>query len=77
MFVLFVLLFSCTNEKGARKALLDSGFHPIEVGGYDWWGCGENDLYSTKFLAYSSDSTRIVKGCVCEGLFKSKTIRVD
>lgn len=68
---------SCTNEKGARKALLDSGFYPVEVGGYDWWGCGENDFYSTKFVAYSNDSSRVVKGCVCEGLFKSKTIRVD
>jgi hypothetical protein len=42
--ILFTL-FSCTDEKGARKALLDAGYHPISVGGYAFWGCGEGDTF--------------------------------
>lgn len=66
-----------TNKKGATKALTDAGYHPIEVGGYAWFSCSDNDFYATKFKAYSADSTRIVTGCVCQGLLKGKTIRLD
>lgn len=66
-----------TNEKAANRALKDAGYHPISVGGYGWFDCSEDDFYKTRFSAYSSDSTRIVNGCVCQGLFKGKTIRLD
>ena len=73
-----LILASCmTDVKSAKHALIDAGYHPITVGGYDWLGCGQDDFYSTKFKAYSSDSTRIVKGCVCGGIFKGQTIRLD
>lgn len=79
--ILFVftvfLLSSCTDEKAAREALLDAGYHPISVGGYAFWGCGEGDTFHTKFSAYSPDSTRIVRGVVCSGILKGKTIRLD
>lgn len=72
-----LLIISCTNKEDATKALLDASYHPIEVGGYGWFDCGQDDFYSTRFKAYNSDSTRIVTGCVCSGLFKGKTIRLD
>jgi hypothetical protein len=73
-----LLALNCTNKNGATDALLDAGYHPIKVGGYSFFGCSEEDFYSTRFKAYSSDSTRIVSGQVCEGLFfKGKTIRID
>jgi hypothetical protein len=75
--IIAVVSTSCTNKKGAEQALLDAGYHPIKVGGYAWFGCGEDDFYHTKFEAYNSDSTRIVKGQVCQGLLKGKTIRID
>jgi hypothetical protein len=75
--LLLTLVFSCTNEKGAEKALKDTGYHPIKVGGYGWFDCAEGDKYATRFEAYSHDSTRIITGCVCEGFFKGKTIRLD
>lgn len=78
--ILFALLafFSCTDEKGATKALLDSGYKPIEVGGYGWFCGSKNDTYVTKFKAYSpNDSTRIVTGVVCRGWFKGSTIRLN
>jgi hypothetical protein len=75
--VIVVLLASCTNKSATEKALLDAGFHPIEIGGYSFFGCSEDDIYKTKFKAYSPDSSRIVKGCVCKGIFKGNTIRLD
>lgn len=75
--ILCIGLGSCTNKKGARKALLDAGYHPIKVGGHAFFGCGKGDTYATKFKAYSPDSSRIVTGCVCQGLLKGKTIRLD
>ena len=66
--IIIVIAFaSCTNKEGAEKALKDAGYHPKEVGGYGLFSCGEDDFYSTKFVAYSNDSSRIVEGCVCEG----------
>jgi hypothetical protein len=76
-----VLIFSGngfgTNREAATKALLDSGYHPIDVGGYGILKCSEDDWYKTNFRAYSPDSTRIVTGCVCQGFFKGSTIRLD
>lgn len=70
-------LMSCTNPSGAKKALIDSGYHPIEVKGYGWFDCSESDVYATRFKAYSADCTRVVTGCVCQGFFKGKTVRLD
>ena len=80
LFLLFSLLLlgsSCTNNSKAKKALLQAGYHPIEVGGYGLWKCGEDDTFATKFKAYSPDSTYIVKGVVCGGWLKGSTIRLD
>lgn len=85
-FILFVITFffvivmigdSMDKPKSATEALLDAGYHPIDVGGRAWFKCSEGDVFSTKFRAYSPDSSRIVTGCVCEGFFKGKTIRLD
>lgn len=79
VFVLLVSLvsISCTDDKAAKEALKDAGYHPISVGGYGWLDCGKGDFYATRFKAYSADSSRKVSGCVCQGLFKGKTIRLD
>jgi len=75
--LLVLLTTSCTNPEGANKALIDAGYHPVEVKGYGWFDCSDDDLYSTRFRAYSADSSHIVTGCVCQGLLKGKTIRLD
>lgn len=77
--VLFVaMLFSaCTDERGARNTLIGAGYHPMRVGGYGWASCGESDVFSTRFTAWSPDSTRKVSGCVCRGWLKGNTIRFD
>lgn len=66
-----------TKKEEARDALISAGYHPIDVGGYDYFNCSEDDIYKTRFTAYSPDSSKIVKGCVCQGFFKGKTIRLD
>lgn len=75
--IVSICLFSCTDKKSAKKALLDSGFHPIEVGGYGWFDGSKDYIFKTRFKAYSPDSSRIVSGCVCSGLFKGSTVRID
>ena len=68
---------SCTDVEGSRKALKDAGYHPIHVGGYDMFNGDKSDFYITKFKAYTADSSAIVTGVVCKGIFKGKTIRLD
>ena len=77
--VLALMLISCTDSEGARKVLLDAGYKPISIGGYGWFCGSKGDNYVTKFKAYSpNDSTRIVTGVVCRGIFfKSSTIRLN
>jgi hypothetical protein len=75
--VTLFLIVSCTNISGTEKALHDLGYYPIEVGGYGWFDCGKDDFFATRFKAYSQDSSRVVSGCVCEGVLKGKTIRLD
>lgn len=68
-------LAGCTNPSGAREALLDAGYTNIEIGGYDAWGCGEDDTFATKFTA-TGPTGRQVRGVVCAGAFKGETIRL-
>lgn len=76
--VIAISLTSCfTDVEGSKKALIESGYHPISVGGYGWFSGGKEDFFVTKFKAYSTDSTQIVTGVVCKGIFKGKTIRLD
>ena len=65
----------CTAPKQAREVLLDAGYSEVEMGGYDWFGCSEDDALRTKFKA-KGPTGRPVQGVVCAGLFfKGATIR--
>ena len=75
--ICFTLTSCFTDVKGSKDALLKSGYHPIEVGGYGFFSAGKEDFFVTKFKAYSPDSSQIVTGVVCKGIFKGKTIRLD
>lgn len=74
--VLFLGLVACSDPEGARKALLDDGIEPTEVGGYGWWSCDKNDTFSTRFTGKRANG-RVVSGTVCSGWFKGHTIRYD
>jgi hypothetical protein len=70
------LLAGCTDGSGARRVLEAQGFREIEITGYRFWGCGEQDTYKTGFsaLAVSGDK---VTGIVCGGWLKGSTVRFD
>lgn len=80
--VLFVVFFvvamtGCTDADGARSVLLDQGYSNIEITGYEFFGCGEDDTYQTGFEATAPSGRRVV-GIVCKGLlFKGSTIRIS
>lgn len=75
-FCIFSLL-SCTDNNGTRDILIKSGYTPLEVGGYRWFGGNKSDFYCTNFKAISPHGDTIT-GYVTKGLlFKGKTIRLD
>ncbi|MFE9084871.1 hypothetical protein ACQKKG_08300 [Brevundimonas sp. NPDC003935] len=68
-------LSACTAPTQSREVLLDAGYSNIEIGGYDWFGCSEDDALRTKFKA-TGPTGRKVEGVVCAGMFfKGATIR--
>ena len=73
---LFALsLSACSNSEDAYRALSNAGYTNITTKGYDWFACGQDDFYHTKFTA-TNPSGKQVNGVVCSGLlFKSATIR--
>lgn len=65
---------ACTDKKTARKTLDNAGYSDVEVGGYGFFACGRDDSFSTKFKARNPVGKE-VSGVVCNGWFKSGTIR--
>lgn len=78
--VLLVILFmlsACTDPPTAERALDDMGMKNIHVGGYSWFGCGQDDWYATKFTAINQNG-KYVAGVVCNGIwFKNSTVRFE
>ena len=77
MVYFFIVPTTCTDEDGARSALIKAGYHPIEVGGYAFFTGSSGDAYITKFKAYTADSSQIVTGVVTTSMSKRKTIQLD
>lgn len=78
IFILILLLISscnCTNEKDADRALKALGFTEVQVTGYNWFACSEDDWYHTGFKAINPKG-ELIYGTVCSGLlFKNSTVR--
>ncbi|VVE90780.1 hypothetical protein [Pandoraea bronchicola] len=74
---LLALLSACTDPDAARRALEGAGYTNIHIDGYSFFGCGDNDDYSTAFTA-TGPSGVPVAGAVCSGfLTKAATIRIN
>jgi hypothetical protein len=70
-----MLLTGCDDPKTARHALDNAGYSDIQVGGYDFFMCGKDDDFATKFTA-RNPAGRLVSGAVCSSWFgKGATIR--
>jgi hypothetical protein len=77
LMIVLVLMFAivgCTNEPDTRSALESMGYTDIAFTGYEFYGCGKGDVYSTGFEATGPTGKKI-KGVGCSGFFKGTTIR--
>ncbi len=74
LFALALLVLSCTDEEGSRKALVAQGFTDIQFTGYQAFDCSDDDNYATGFRAKNPNGI-MVEGTVCCGIWKKCTIR--
>jgi hypothetical protein len=69
-----LIVFGCTDADRAYQTLLNAGFSDVEITGYSFFGCSEDDVFHTKFTARNAHGN-YVDGVVCSGWFKGATIR--
>lgn len=69
-------LSACTNADKSFRALEGAGYTQIQMNGYSFFGCGEDDAFHDSFTAKGANG-KPVKGVVCSGWFKGSTIRLD
>lgn len=74
--VLMAAVAGCTAPTKATKVLKDQGYTDIQITGYSWFMCSEQDTFSTGFRA-TAPSGAVVTGAVCSGFFKGYTIRFN
>jgi hypothetical protein len=65
----------CTRPEQAEMALEANGYTNIQINGHAWFVCGEDDDFSTSFIATGPGGDR-VHGAVCSGILKGATVRV-
>lgn len=72
-----IALCGCTQQDTARRILEDAGYTNVQLQGYAFLACSEDDTYHDAFTA-TNPNGRHVSGTVCAGmLFKNSTIRFD
>jgi hypothetical protein len=76
LYLTLVMCVGVTDEAGARKTLQQSGYKNISITGYRWFMAGQNEWYSTGFIATSPNGTE-VSGAVTRGFLRGNTIRFD
>jgi hypothetical protein len=64
------------NPDRAKSALEAQGLTNVQIGGYAFWGCGENDTFRSSFTATGANGQQ-VSGVVCSAWFKGMTVRYD
>ncbi len=77
--LLVIGLTACTDAGTATRILKAQGYKDVQITGYRFFGCGEQDQYRTGFKAIGPSGDQ-VEGVVCSGisfLGKSSTVRID
>ena len=70
-------LSACTDSTEATRILKSNGYSNIQITGYDFFTCSEDDFYHTGFRAVGPTGLP-VRGTVCSGfIFKNSTIRFN
>lgn len=66
----------CTDASNAERILSSQGYTDIQITGYDFFGCSDDDFQHTRFKAKSVNGSNI-SGTVCSGIFfKNSTVRI-
>jgi hypothetical protein len=64
-----------TDKTTATRVLQDSGYKNIELTGYQYFTCSQDDDYSTGFHATAPNGVRVT-GAVCAEFFSGSHIRL-
>ena len=75
MAALVLTLAACTDPDGARRTAENHGLTHVQITGYSFWGCSEDDGWRTEFTALNAQG-RSVRGVVCSGVLKGNTLRL-
>jgi hypothetical protein len=80
-FVVFVVIImnilgGCTAPDKSYRLLEQRGYTNIEITGYKFFACGQDDLTHTGFKAKNMAGNTI-EGTLCCGILKSCTIRFE
>jgi len=71
------VLAGCGVDQTKAKRILESqGLSGVSIGGYAFWGCGQDDDFASTFTAKDAKG-QAVSGVVCGGVFKGYTVRFD
>jgi hypothetical protein len=73
--VFAVTLSACSAPETATKALQAAGYSDIQINGYAYFGCSDDDSFHTEFKATGPTGIP-VSGVVCSGIVKGATIRL-
>lgn len=73
-----LFLSSCgVNHDAGKRAIEAHGITNVEIGGYAFWGCSEDDALRSKWTGIGVNG-QPVSGVICGGLlFKSYTVRFN
>ena len=74
--VIYIVAWPKTNADRATEVLTAQGYSEIEITGYGWLDCSDDDAYATAFTATAPSGSK-VDGTVCSGWFKGNTVRLD
>ncbi|ANT40444.1 hypothetical protein KMI12_121 [Klebsiella phage KMI12] len=71
------MMIGCTDADNATRVLENAGFTEVDITGYKFFSCSEDDFQHTGFKAVGPTG-KTVKGTVCSGIFlKNSTIRFE
>ncbi len=80
--VIFAVLYFClcyfdilTRDSDIQKYKLLYEWESTKTEGYCWFGCGNTDIFQTKFTAIKDGKE--FEGCVCSGFLKNTTLRLN
>jgi len=73
LLLLAVVLGGCTDAPNTARLLEAEGMQNVQITGYQFFGCGQEDWYHTGFRGIKNG--KAVEGVVCSGILKGHTIR--